>query len=86
MDDPRLTPARPEVAAKYLEGKVKAARFVAGEEFCVEPVAGADWPAVCPARYTANAGSVAIAAKAIFRRLFMVLRPNFLRFPAAPVG
>ena len=35
MDDPRLTPARPEVAAKYLEGKVKAARYVAGEEFCV---------------------------------------------------
>ena len=35
MDDPRLTPARPEVAAKYLEGKVQAARFVAGEEFCV---------------------------------------------------
>jgi cell wall-associated NlpC family hydrolase len=35
MDDPRLTPARPEVAAKYLEGKVKAARFVEGEEFCV---------------------------------------------------
>jgi cell wall-associated NlpC family hydrolase len=35
MDDPRLTPARPEVAAKYLEGKVKAARFVSGEKFCV---------------------------------------------------
>ena len=35
MDDPRLTPARPEVAAKYLKGKVKAARFVTGEEFCV---------------------------------------------------
>src|SRR5437870_3776140 len=33
MDDPRLTPARPEVAAKYLEGKVKAARFVEGKEF-----------------------------------------------------
>ena len=33
MDDPRLTPARPEVAAKYLEGKVKAARFVEGETF-----------------------------------------------------
>src|SRR3954447_17572862 len=31
MDDPRLTPARPEVAARYLEGKVKAARFVEGE-------------------------------------------------------
>ena len=40
MDDPRLTPARPEVAAKYLEGKVKAARFVEGEAFeVVEGVA-----------------------------------------------
>ena len=38
MDDPdsfssRLMAARPDLAAKYLEGKVKAARFVAGEEF-----------------------------------------------------
>jgi hypothetical protein len=33
MDDPRLTPARPDLAAKYLEGKIDAARFVAGEEF-----------------------------------------------------
>jgi Bacterial dipeptidyl-peptidase Sh3 domain/NlpC/P60 family len=33
MDDPRLTPARPDLAAKYLEGKVKATRFVTGEEF-----------------------------------------------------
>ncbi|TWB94721.1 SH3 domain-containing protein [Bradyrhizobium macuxiense] len=33
MDDPRLTPARDDVAAKYLEGKVKAARFVEGETF-----------------------------------------------------
>src|SRR5262249_9220963 len=33
MDDPRLTPARPEVAARYLEGKVKAARYVEGEPF-----------------------------------------------------
>src|SRR5216684_2964994 len=33
MDDPRLTPARPDLAAKYLEGKIKAARFVAGEVF-----------------------------------------------------
>jgi hypothetical protein len=32
---PRLTPARPDLAAKYLEGKVKAARFVTGEEFDV---------------------------------------------------
>jgi cell wall-associated NlpC family hydrolase len=33
MDDPRLTPARPDLAAKYLEGKVEATRFVTGEEF-----------------------------------------------------
>jgi cell wall-associated NlpC family hydrolase len=33
MDDPRLTPARPDLAAKYLEGRIEAARFVAGEEF-----------------------------------------------------
>ncbi len=33
MHDPRLTPARGDLAAKYLEGKVRAARFVAGEEF-----------------------------------------------------
>jgi len=40
MDDPRLTPARPDLAAKYLEGKVSAARFVEGEEFEItEPVA-----------------------------------------------
>lgn len=31
MHDPRLTPARPDLAAKHLEGKVKAARFVEGE-------------------------------------------------------
>jgi cell wall-associated NlpC family hydrolase len=33
MDDPRLTPARPDLAAKYLEGKIEAERFVDGEEF-----------------------------------------------------
>jgi cell wall-associated NlpC family hydrolase len=33
MDDPRLTPARSDLAAKYLEGKVTAKRFVTGEEF-----------------------------------------------------
>src|ERR1700723_355371 len=32
-DDPRLTPPGADLAAKFLEGKVKAARFVAGEEF-----------------------------------------------------
>jgi hypothetical protein len=30
MADPRLTPARPDLAARYLEGKVAAARFVDG--------------------------------------------------------
>ncbi|MCO5130431.1 MAG: C40 family peptidase [Xanthobacteraceae bacterium] len=33
MDDPRLTPARPDLAARYLEGKVRAARFADGEIF-----------------------------------------------------
>jgi cell wall-associated NlpC family hydrolase len=31
MDDPRVTPARADLAAKHLEGKVNAARFVSGE-------------------------------------------------------
>ena len=30
--DPRVTPARPDLAAKHLEGKVEAARFAEGEE------------------------------------------------------
>jgi cell wall-associated NlpC family hydrolase len=30
--DPRITPARPELAALHLEGKVESARFVAGTE------------------------------------------------------
>src|SRR5260370_38698989 len=33
MDDPRLTPARPDLAAKYLEGKIEAARFAEGRVF-----------------------------------------------------
>ncbi len=33
MADPRLTPARPDLAARYLEGKVEAARFTEGETF-----------------------------------------------------
>lgn len=36
--DPRLTPARPDLAAKHLEGRVDAARFVAGEQrVVIEP-------------------------------------------------
>jgi len=38
--DPRLHPFRPEIAAKYLQGQVEAARFVEGQRFeVVEPVA-----------------------------------------------
>jgi cell wall-associated NlpC family hydrolase len=33
MPDPRLTPARGDIAAKHLEGKVEAERFVSGETF-----------------------------------------------------
>jgi len=33
MLDPRLTPARGDIAAKHLEGKVDAKRFVEGESF-----------------------------------------------------
>jgi cell wall-associated NlpC family hydrolase len=33
MHDPRLTPARGDIAAKHLKGKVEAARFVEGETF-----------------------------------------------------
>jgi cell wall-associated NlpC family hydrolase len=33
MRDPRLTPARGDIAAKFLQGEVKADRFVAGEMF-----------------------------------------------------
>ena len=33
MADKRLTPARGDIAAKHLEGEVKADRFVEGEEF-----------------------------------------------------
>jgi cell wall-associated NlpC family hydrolase len=32
MADPRLTPARPDLAARHLEGQVAAERFVDGEE------------------------------------------------------
>ncbi|MCK1421425.1 C40 family peptidase [Bradyrhizobium sp. 180] len=40
MHDPRLTPVRGDIAAKYLQGKVEAKRFVTGEEFeVVEAIA-----------------------------------------------
>src|SRR5215471_8562664 len=40
MADPRLTPARGDLAAKHLEGRVEATRFVVGEPFeIIEPTA-----------------------------------------------
>src|SRR5262245_56880257 len=50
MHDPRLTPVRDDLAARYLEGKVKAARFVDGEEFEVRE-------AVAPLRRAPSAGA-----------------------------
>jgi len=45
MDDPRLTPARPDLAAKYLKGRIEARRFVSGETFeisdSIAPLRGA---------------------------------------------
>jgi cell wall-associated NlpC family hydrolase len=39
--DPRINPFRPEIAAKYLQGQVEAARFVEGTRHqVIEPIAG----------------------------------------------
>ena len=57
--DPRITPARPDLAAKHLEGKVTAARFVEGEEREVIDRAGAGArarPRPMPARYRSAEG------------------------------
>lgn len=51
MHDPRLTPARGDLAAKYLEGKVQAKRFVTGEEFEVIE-------AIAPVREQPSAGAM----------------------------
>jgi cell wall-associated NlpC family hydrolase len=55
--DPRMTPARGDLAAKFLEGKVEAARFVTGEEF--EIVA-----AIAPLR-VAPSSDAALATQAL---------------------
>ena len=55
--DPRLTPARPDLAAKALEGKVEAARYVEGRVYeVIEPQA--------PLR-TAPAPDAALATEAL---------------------
>ena len=66
MDDPRLTPARPDLAAKYLEGKVTAARFVeAAKSWLHVDIYG--WtPSAKPAR---PEGGECQAARAIYKLL-----------------
>lgn len=47
--DPRITPARPDLAARHLEGRIDAARFVDGEPFeivdAIAPLHGEPSPA-----------------------------------------
>ncbi|WP_407156816.1 C40 family peptidase [Bradyrhizobium sp. STM 3557] len=50
MADPRLTPARGDIAAKFLEGQVEAVRFVEGETFVVSD-------AIAPVRERPFAGA-----------------------------
>ena len=66
MDDPRLTPARPEVAAKYLEGKVKAARFVTDAKSWLHVDIYGWTPSAKPAR---PEGGECQAARAIYKLL-----------------
>ena len=47
MLDPRLTPARSDLAAKHLEGKVQAARFVEGKAFDVTEAIAPVTPGTC---------------------------------------
>jgi cell wall-associated NlpC family hydrolase len=69
MDDPRLTPARPEVAAKYLEGKVIASRFVAGESFVVTD-------AIAPLRTAARADAMLQTQALLGERVTIYDRPG----------
>ena len=69
MDDPRLTPARPEVAAKYLEGKVVASRFVAGESFVVTD-------AIAPLRTAARADAMLQTQALLGERVTIYDRPG----------
>jgi cell wall-associated NlpC family hydrolase len=69
MDDPRLTPARPEVAAKYLEGKVTAARFVAGESLVVTD-------AIAPLRTAPHANAMLQTQALLGERVTVYDRPG----------
>ena len=66
MDDPRLTPARPDLAAKYLEGKVKAARFVENAASWLHVDIYGWTPSAKPAR---PEGGECQAARAIYQLL-----------------
>jgi leucyl aminopeptidase len=66
MDDPRLTPARPDLAAKYLEGKVKATRFVTDAKSWLHVDIYGWTPSAKPAR---PEGGECQAARAIYKLL-----------------
>jgi cell wall-associated NlpC family hydrolase len=68
MSDPRLTPAREDLAAKHLEGKVKAARFVAGEMFEVID-------AIAPVRESPS-GDASLLTQALMGERVMVYERN----------
>jgi cell wall-associated NlpC family hydrolase len=62
--DPRITPARADLAAAHLEGKVQADRFVAGEPRRV--IAG-----IAPLHNTPQA-KVALASQVLYGEIFVV--------------
>ena len=66
MDDPRLTPARPDLAARYLEGRVTAARFVEGAKSWLHVDIYGWTPSAKPAR---PEGGECQAARAIYKLL-----------------
>ena len=60
--DPRITPARPDLAAAHLAGQVKAERFVAGETFTVRA-------AIAPLRPEPSTDAVQVSELLIGHRL-----------------
>ena len=86
--DPRITPARPDLAARHLEGVVAAARFVDGRPYdVVEPQAPvrraraqfrvnfleAGGPHVWATASTAGNPTVAVARRGTYHQLDVVV-------------
>lgn len=62
MNDPRITPARPDLAASYLKGTVEAARFVEGK---LHEVAAPQAPMRCEPRLDALLDTEALKGERI---------------------